>query len=63
MHDSIQCNLLTLNSGSLTYSLSGRGFYHVNLSLGPGVNPLNYKDTFVDFPTIPRGLGVVVAID
>ena len=27
-------------------------------SLGPGVNPLNYKDNVVNFPTIPRGFGV-----
>jgi len=35
----------------------------VNLSLGPGVNPLNYRNSFVNFPTIPGGLGVVVAIN
>ena len=27
----------------------------VNLSLGPGVNPLNYKDTVINFPTIGFG--------
>ena len=32
-----------------TDSLLGRGNYHVNLSLGPGINPSNYKDTL----TIP----------
>ena len=45
-------HLLNLNSGSWTDSLLGRGNYHVNLWLGPGVNPLNYEDTFVNFPTI-----------
>ena len=52
-----------LYSGLLTDSLSGRGNYHVNLYLGPEVNPLNYVDTFVNLPTIPWGFGVVVAID
>ena len=61
MHDSIQIfdqlkvsHLLNLNSGSLTDSLLGRGNNHVNLSIGQGVNPLNYEDIFVNFPTIPR---------
>ena len=36
-------HLLNLNSGSWTDSLLGRGNYHVNLSLGPGLNPLNYE--------------------
>ena len=53
---------LKLYSGLLTDSLSGRGNYHVNLYLGPEVNPLNYEDTFVNLATIPRGFGVVVAI-
>ena len=33
------------NNSSLTDSLLGRGNYHVNLSLGPGIIPSNYKDT------------------
>ena len=49
--------MFKLNSSSLTDSLLGNGNYHVNLSLGPGVNPLSYEDTGVNFPTIPRGSG------
>lgn len=49
--------MFKLNSSSLTDSLLGKGNYHVNLSLGPGVNPLSYEDTGVNFPTIPRGSG------
>ena len=47
IHDSIQIFAqLNLNSsGSLTDSLLGRGNNHVNLSLGPGINPSNYEDT------------------
>ena len=62
MDDSIQIidqlkvsHLLNWNSGSLTDGLLGRKNYRVNLSLG--VNPLNYEDTFVNFPTIPWGFG------
>ena len=33
------------SSGSLTESLLERGNYHVNLSLGPGINPSHYEDT------------------
>ena len=36
-------HLLNFNSGSWTDSLLGRGNYHVNLSLGPTLNPLNYE--------------------
>ena len=50
-------HLLNLKSGSLRDSLLGRSNYLVNLSLGPGVNPLNYEDTFVNVPTIPLGFG------
>lgn len=59
-------HLLNLDSGSLTDNLSGRGNYHVNLSLGPGVDPSNYEDTFVITnisPLFPGDLGVVVADD
>ena len=48
-------HLLNLNSGSLKDSLLGRGNNYVNLSLG--INPLNYKDTVVNVPTIPQGFG------
>ena len=48
-------HLLNLNSGSLKDSLLGRGNYYVNLSLG--INPLTYKDTVVNVPTIPQGFG------
>ena len=34
-----------MTDSSLTDGLLGRGNYHVNLSLGPGINPSNYKDT------------------
>ena len=50
-------HLLNLNSGSLTEGLLGRGNYYVNLSLGPGKNPVNYEDTVVNVPTIPMGFG------
>ena len=33
-----------MTDSSLTDGLLGRGNYHVNLSLGPGINPSNYKD-------------------
>lgn len=49
-------HLLNLDSGSLTDNLSGRGNYHVNLSLGPGVDPSNYEDTFVIFPHYSLGI-------
>ena len=49
--------MFKLNSSLLTDSLLGNGNYHVNLSLGPGVNPLSYEDTGVNFPTISRGFG------
>ena len=48
-------HLLNLNTGSLKDSLLGRGNYYVNLSLG--INPLTYKDTVVNVPTIPQGFG------
>ena len=32
----------------------------MNLSLGPGVTPLNYEDTAVNFPT--KGIVVVVVV-
>ena len=38
----------------------GRGNYHVNLSLGPGINPSNYEDTL---HYSPGGLEVVAATD
>ena len=34
-----------MTGSSLTDNLLGRGNYHVNLSLGPGINPSNYEDT------------------
>ena len=34
----------------------GRGNCHVNLSLGPGVNLKNYKNTFVKFPNSSQGV-------
>ena len=50
-----ESHLLNLKSSSLRDGLLGRGNYHLKLSLGPGVNPLNFEVTFVDFPNIPRG--------
>ena len=34
-----------MTDSSLSNSLLGRGNYHMNLSLGPGINPSNYEDT------------------
>ena len=33
----------------------------MNLSLGHGVNPLNYEKTFVNFPLFPGGVVVTSA--
>ena len=49
-------NLLNLNRGFFTESLLLRGNNPVNMSLGPGVNPLNHENTVVK-------RGCVVAID
>ena len=62
MHLTSCVTVTAIKNGSLRDSLLDRGGGESSCeTLGPGVNPLNYDDTFVNFPS--GGLGVGVGID
>ena len=61
MHLTSCVTVTAIKNGSLRDSLLDRERQSSCESLGPGVNPLNYDDTFVNFPS--GGLGVGVGID
>lgn len=61
MHLTSCVTVTAIKNGSLRDSLLDREGQSSCESLGPGVNPLNYDDTFVNFSS--GGLGVGVGID
>ena len=61
MHLTSCVTVTAIKNGSLRASLLDREGQSSCESLGPGLNPLNYDDTFVSLPG--GGLGIGVGID